>query len=172
MQSFLDSQRGMKFTFPDTWNVVQYDKEPFYTERIMPNLQQAKAIDFLCCDNTKLIFIEAKLYKEKNLEDVQCLVQEVCMQFKDTIFGLTVAHVSNDTSLKLSSNALLPQHPTEHHKIELFVELAHEKHLLNKMANYKNILDKVKMRFAKFGFAVRVLHSQNMQNHPWKAEVL
>ena len=164
-------ERGVKFTFPDTWDVVQYDKSPFYKDRIMP-LQQAKAVDFLCCDNTKLIVIESKRYKEKALEDVEMLIQEVSLQFKDTIFGIASAYVSNDNSLEVYYEVFLTQPYGKHHKLELYLDLAHEKHLLSKEGVYSNILKKLNIIFAKFGFAIRVLHSGNMQNHPWKAEVL
>ncbi|SCM69930.1 hypothetical protein [Desulfovibrio sp. 86] len=164
-------ERGLKFSFPDTWNVVQYDKAPFYKDRIMP-LQQAKAVDFLCCDNTKLIVVESKRYKEKALEDVDELIQKVSLQFKDTIFGLVSAYVSNDNSLEVYYEVFLTQPYGSHHKIELYIDLEHENHLLTKESIYAQILKKLKIVFANFGFAVRVLHSQNMQNHPWKAEVL
>lgn len=164
-------ERGVKFTFPDSWSVVQYDKASFYQERVMP-LQQAKAVDFLCCDNTKLIIVESKRYKEKALDDVEMLIKEVSLQFKDTIFGLACAYVSNDNSLEVYYEVFLTQPYGSHHKIELYIDLEHEKQLLTKESIYAQILKKLKIVFANFGFAVRVLHSQNMQNHPWKAEVL
>ena len=164
-------ERGVKFTFPDTWNVVQYDKSSFYKDRVMP-LQQAKAVDFLCCDNTRLIIVESKRYKERELENVEELIHEVSLQFKDTIFGIASAYISNDNSLEPYYEVFLTQPYGKHHKLELYIDILHEKQLLTKESIYSRILNKLKIMFANFGFAVRVLHSGNMQNHPWKAEVL
>ena len=164
------SERNMEFSFPDDWHPIRYDQSETHVRHMMP-LQNTQAVDFLCCHQGKLILIEVKRFTEKPLENVEHLVNEISGQFKDTLCGIALCHVRGDADMRLYSDALLPQQPREHHKLEIFLEIQIDTKLLPKYTIQTQVLQGLRTKFTRLGFALQLLDSSRIRNHPWTVEV-
>ena len=164
------SERNMTFTFPEDWHPISYEQSETHLEKMMP-LQNTHAVDFLCCHQDRLVLIEAKRYTERPIKDVQHLVNEIAWQFKDTLCGIALCHVRGEAVMKLYSDALLPQQPREHHKLEVFLEIQNETPLLPKATIQTQVFQSLRTKFVRLGFTLRLLDSTRMRNHPWTVEV-
>ena len=164
-------ESGIVFSFPKDWNPLKFDKCVPYIERIMP-LQNACAVDFLCCCGNRLIFVEVMRFKEKLLDDYSELANKISSQIKDTICGLAIFHLINDPTMEMYAQALFAQSPAgDKHKIIAFLEIENFSTKIAPETVKANVLSQLKQRFVPLGFAVRVLDSHNIAKSPMKAEL-
>ncbi|WP_165177021.1 hypothetical protein [Desulfovibrio sp. ZJ369] len=169
-----ETERGIKFSFPDAWHILRYENSNFYKNKMMP-LQHTRAADFLCCNGGKTMILEVKRYTEKPFkgagENLSNFIDEVGWQFRDTICGISIAKISNNQGLKPYYSAVFSEKSDASVKLTLFIELENIASGIKKSI-MSDILQKLKQRFGSMGFAVRVVDSQSLRDCSWKAEVL
>lgn len=167
-------ERHIKFTFPQAWHVMRYDDSSLH-QTIMMRLQHTHAVDFLCCHENGIMFLEVKRFSEKPFEssgnDLDHFINEVCGQFRDSLCGVSVAKIMQEQSFTPYYETLFSQEKPKR-KLTLFIEL--ENIVAGKPRNdvKADILQKLKQRFVPMGFAVRVVDAADLSNSSWKAEVL
>jgi hypothetical protein len=85
-------------TFPDHWDVTQYDDWPFYKNQFVHSCYGNKAVDFLARDphEQTLWLIELKDYRQfrRTKDDKLTLWEEVAIKARDTLAGLFAAKVA------------------------------------------------------------------------------
>lgn len=168
----LPSESNIVFSFPKNCIPIKYETCKPYKDKIMP-LQNACAVDFLCCCDNRLTFIEVMRFTEKLLDAPSWIVNKITVQIKDTICALAIFHMIKEPTMEKYTQALFAQSPTEEkHKLIAFLEIENFSAKLPPDKIKADVLDKLRKRFVPLGFAVRVLDSHNIANTPLKAEVL
>lgn len=167
-------ERNIKFTFPQEWDVMRYEDSSLHKKIMMP-LQHTHAVDFLCCNDKGIMFLEVKRYAEKPFEssgnNLEHFVNEVCGQFRDSICGVAVAKIKQEANFSPYYDMLFSQ--GEHiKKLILFIELEDIVAGKPRKDVKADILNKLKQRFSSMGFSVRVVDSKALSCSTWKAEVL
>lgn len=167
-------ERNIKFQFPQAWHVVRYEESSLHKDIMMP-LQHTHAVDFLCCDDKGIMFLEVKRYTEKPFESsgksLDIFINEVCGQFRDSICGVAVAKIKQEANFSPYYDILFSQEGCKK-KLTLFIEL--ENIVAGKHRNEvkADILKKLKQRFHVMGFAVRVVDSSDLSKCSWQAQIL
>lgn len=113
MSEFFES--NLKFTFDDSWEVIQYDKTEEYLN-ISKHLPETKAVDFLAFQNKIMYFMEVKNFRQYTDENQNRLANsmdnlstEVAQKVKDTvaaIIGIGRNSVVNESIWKKSVTQL------------------------------------------------------------------
>ena len=164
-------ESDIDFSFPEHWHPIQYDKCEPYKSMIMP-LQNACAVDFLCCCENRLILMEVMRFKEKTFDDPEWVINKISTQVKDTIFGLAIFHLKEEPAMEKYTQALFNKFPAaEQPKLNVFLEIDNDLKGLAPDKVKADILDKLRKRFGPLGFVVRVLDSHNIDRMPWTANV-
>lgn len=168
MSHYTHVESGIYFNFPHECQVLRYDKCNFYINKLMP-IQETEAVDFVLCAENVLTLMEVMHYKEEPFHDTKYVIEKASHQFYDTIAGLALCHICKEKKMEAYSNALFSDTKIANHII-LFLELAeiaHNRYPKNKIL--ADVQQKLKTLFVPLGFAVRVFHTENIQNAPWKA---
>ena len=73
MQTFLDENKHLEFTFNDNQEILQYDQSRFYRNKLQHSNSWIKAVDFLCRDEylKQSFLIEVKDYWQLEGRDAQ-----------------------------------------------------------------------------------------------------
>lgn len=171
-----ETERNIKFSFPEQWHVMRYESSEFHKKHMMP-LQHTHAADFLCCNESKIMILEVKRYTEKPFNDTEenlsNFIDEVGWQFRDTICGISIAKINSNPELMSYYSAVFSEEPDASVKLSLFLELENITSGMDKREVMAHILNRLKQRFIPMGFAVRVVDSETLSSHcSWKAEVL
>ena len=172
-----ETERDIKFSFPDEWHILRYELSEFHKEKMMP-LQHTHASDFMCCNGVNTMILEVKRYTERPFmgtgENLSNFIDEVGWQFRDTICGISIAKISNDQELKPYYSEVFSEKSDIAVKLSLFLELENMPLGMDKHEVMALIRSRLKQRFVPMGFAVRVVDSQSLSSSScaWKAEVL
>ena len=165
-----EHERGIKFLFPDDWNVLKYENTELYKEKLM-KIQNTKTVDFDCKKEDRVMLLEVKRFKEKPFcekkTDLANFIQEVSWQFRDTLFGLAVAQASEDNSLADFGTAI-GQNGV---KLVLLLELESLPPSQTREMIRADVLAKLKQLFSLKNFAVRVVDTASLTRSTWKAGV-
>lgn len=105
MQTFLDENKHLEFTFNDNQEILQYDQSRFYRNKLQHSNSWIKAVDFLCRDEylQQSFLIEVKDYWQlegrdaqghKKRETAEKLAVTISRKVFETISGLFIATFS------------------------------------------------------------------------------
>ncbi len=87
----------LEFTFNDEfWKpIIQYDEHPDYTKKLMKQIKETKAVDFIGCLKSDIYFFEVKNFKNYRIENKdrtnytgEDLMEEVAQKVRDSLAGI------------------------------------------------------------------------------------
>jgi len=160
------------FSFPDEWIPVRYETCAAYKNKMLP-LQNTCAIDFLFYHKDHLVFFEVMRYRKADRIDPGFISDKVTAQLRDTVCGLAVCQMLKDPEMAMHAQALFSHRETRRsHKLILFLEIENASPKLSPEEIKADILQALKNRFVRWGFAVRIHDTRNMADAPWQATVV
>ena len=87
----------LRFTFPDTWQVSQFDGWSFYINQFQQVCGGTKAIDILALDSPCCWLIEIKDYRQHRRMKSIDLAEEIATKVRDSLAALVAASIyAND----------------------------------------------------------------------------
>lgn len=101
-------EKNIRFTFPDTWRVSQYDRWPFYWNQFKDCCRGNKAVDFLALDPDRTLWlIEVKDFRLHPRSKEVDLCEEIALKVRDTLAGLLAAkHADAYDEQRLAAEAV------------------------------------------------------------------
>lgn len=179
------NESDIDFTFPLEWEVIRYEQSPIHLKNMMP-LQHTEAVDFVCHNGIKIMFLEAKHFRTKafatevhtqhgkTVNPIEHFVNEISGKFRDTLCGIAVARMIDEQQLRKFSDTLFQSSPAQEFPLcVLFLEIAKSSGSVPPVRIRQLVFEQLKKRFAPFKMQVYVLDSTSDQsNRPWKAKVV
>ena len=88
---------GLRFQFPDAWQVTKYDEWIFYRKRFQSMVGGAKAVDVLAIDSHHALWlIEVKDYRQQARTNPSSLAEDVVRKVFDTLAAVVPAAINAD----------------------------------------------------------------------------
>lgn len=117
---------SLQFSFDDQWNVIKYDKESDYREKIQ-KIAKTEAVDFLGIRESELYFLEVKGFRDYRIETQRRLtsgelVLEVAQKVRDTIAGVIAANRTSSEPQKWHSFTQHLSNPSRPIRVVLWLE--------------------------------------------------
>ncbi|GAB4493114.1 MAG: hypothetical protein Fur0016_32390 [Anaerolineales bacterium] len=117
---------ALQFSFDKRWNVIKYDEERDYREKIH-KLKDTKAIDFLGTCENELYLLEIKDFRGHRIENQtrltsEDLVIETAQKVRDTIAGTIGAYRTSSESQKWQEFVQYAANPERRIKVMLWLE--------------------------------------------------
>ena len=100
--------QNLKFNFPDTWQVSQYDELVFYRKKFSTMCNKIKAVDLIALENQVVWLIEVKDYRQHPRTKTIDLAEEVIQKVVATLAAMLPAkiHASIEEEKKFASRVL------------------------------------------------------------------
>ena len=99
---------GLKFEFPESWRVSEYDEWSFYCNQFQRQMPGLKAVDLVAVNGSEAYLIEVKDYSGQGTPKPSDLPQNVAKKVLHTLAALLPASLrANDAEEKAMAGALL-----------------------------------------------------------------